>query len=133
MSFLLDTNVCIQLLRPGQGGAIRHRIAALPIEDVVVCSPVRYELIFGALRSSHRDRNLDSVRLLLAQFHSLPFDDAAGDRAAELRAALAADGTPIGPADLLIAAIALANSVTLVTHNTAEFGRVRGLHIEDWQ
>jgi tRNA(fMet)-specific endonuclease VapC len=50
-----------------------------------------------------------------------------------IRAQLALAGTPIGPNDLLIAAIALANGSTLVTHNTGEFGRVNGLRIEDWE
>ena len=51
----------------------------------------------------------------------------------EVRESLASAGTPIGPYDLQIAAIALANDLTLVTHNTREFSRVNGLQLEDWQ
>ncbi|WP_442921628.1 PIN domain-containing protein [Microcoleus sp. Aus8_D2] len=51
----------------------------------------------------------------------------------EIRAQLAASGTPIGPNDLLIASIALANNLILVTHNTREFSRVEGLRLEDWE
>lgn len=61
------------------------------------------------------------------------FDDLAAERYGELRAHLDAAGTPIGPNDLMIASIALANSLTLVTHNTGEFSRVPGLRLEDWQ
>jgi len=61
-----------------------------------------------------RDHNLAQVRLLLEQFPSLSFDDSAAEHAADIRAALAARGTPIGPADLLIAAIARANALALV-------------------
>lgn len=64
---------------------------------------------------------------------SLPFDDRAADEYGRIRAYLARLGTPIGPNDLLIAAIALANNATLVTHNTTEFNRVPGLTIVDWE
>ncbi len=66
-------------------------------------------------------------------FTYLPFDDQAGLIHGRIRALLAADGTPIGAYDLQIAAIALANNLTLVTHNTREFRRVEGLQIEDWE
>jgi tRNA(fMet)-specific endonuclease VapC len=133
LKYLLDTNACIQLLRRGQGDAVRRRIAPLAVDDVALCAPVRYELFFGAHRSDRREENLAKVRVLLAQFASLPFDDAAAERAAEIRAHLTGRGTPIGPADLLIAAIAVSKNLTLVTNNTAEFGRVPSLKIEDWQ
>lgn len=64
---------------------------------------------------------------------SAPFDDAAAVDVGHIRAELAAIGTPIGPYDLLIAAIARSQHLTLVTHNTTEFARVSGLLIEDWQ
>jgi tRNA(fMet)-specific endonuclease VapC len=63
----------------------------------------------------------------------LPFDENAAAHYAAIRADLAAKGTPIGPNDLLIAAIALANGLILVTHNTTEFSRVVGLSLADWQ
>lgn len=133
MIYLLDTNACIELLRPGRGGSIRARIAAMSTDDAVLCSIVRLELLFGAIRSRDRERGLTSVRTLIAQFASLPFDDDAAEHAADIREQLASAGTPIGTADLLIAGIARSAKATLVTHNTAEFSRVRGLAIEDWQ
>ena len=69
----------------------------------------------------------------LVQFVSLPFDDDAAEVYAIIRARLEAQGTPIGPYDLQIAAIALANNLILVTHNTREFSRVPGLLLEDWE
>lgn len=71
------------------------------------------------------------MKRFLNQFVSLPFDDAAAQIFGEIRADLAKKGTPIGPYDLQIAAIAIANQVTLVTHNTAGFGRITHLQIED--
>ncbi len=63
----------------------------------------------------------------------MPFDNAAAMIAGEIREQLASQGTPIGPYDLQIAAIAIANGLTLVTHNVKEFSRVAGLTVEDWQ
>ena len=73
------------------------------------------------------------VEQLRQQFLSLPFDDAAAEHYGRIRADLTARGLTIGGNDMLIAATALANGCTLVTHNTAEFSRVPGLVIEDWQ
>jgi tRNA(fMet)-specific endonuclease VapC len=70
---------------------------------------------------------------LLAPFARFPFDDAAADHFVSTRTHLESRGTPIGPYDLQIAAIALANACTLVTHNTAEFSRLPGLLLEDWE
>lgn len=64
---------------------------------------------------------------------SLPYDDVATDHFVSIRRHLEATGQIIGPYDMQIAAIALANGCTLVTHNTAEFCRVPGLTLEDWQ
>ena len=82
---------------------------------------------------AHQAANLALIATLRQQFVSLPFDDRAAEEYGKVRAHLTALGTPIGPNDLMIAAIALANQLTLVTHNTAEFSRVPGLTLEDWQ
>jgi tRNA(fMet)-specific endonuclease VapC len=67
------------------------------------------------------------------RFASLPFDDAAANEFGRIRAALEAAGTPIGPYDMQIAAIALVHNLTVVMHNVREFGRIEGLQIEDWE
>jgi tRNA(fMet)-specific endonuclease VapC len=64
---------------------------------------------------------------------SLPFDGQAAAICGRLRSQLKAAGTPIGSYDLQIAAIALTHNLTLITHNTGEFSRVEGLHLEDWE
>ena len=66
-------------------------------------------------------------------FVSLPFEDRAAIEAGRLRAELDSAGLPIGRYDLQIAAIAIVHDLTLVTHNTREFGRVAGLRVEDWE
>ncbi len=133
MKYLLDTNVLIQLLRPRHAQPILDRLDRLAEEDAAVCSVVRMELVAGALRSQRPEKNLPLAEELLGDFDSLPLDDSAADQADRLRALLERSGTPIGPNDLLIAGIALSNNLTLITHNTAEFARVPGLRIEDWE
>lgn len=132
MPYLLDTNTCIQHLR-GRSTAITRKLATLQAAEIQLCSVVRAELIYGALRSADPAHNRRLVEHFCGRFVSLPFDDRAADTYATIRADLAATGRLIGPNDLLIAAIALANTVVLVTHNTSEFGRVAGLMVEDWE
>jgi tRNA(fMet)-specific endonuclease VapC len=93
------------------------------------------ELWFGAERSdaARRANNLKLVDELAAKYQSLPFDNAATREYATVRAHLFAAGQPIGPNDMLIAAIARSSGAALVTHNVAEFRRVPALLIDDWQ
>jgi tRNA(fMet)-specific endonuclease VapC len=132
MKYLLDTNTCIRYLN-GRSPAVFRRLNDTPEADICVCGVVKFELRFGALRSESVEKTLAQQEKFLSRYKSLPFDDAAHIHAAKIRADLAKAGTPIGPYDLLIAAIALANALIVVTHNTAEFGRVVGLKIEDWE
>lgn len=132
MKYLLDTNTCVRYLNQ-RSEPIIQKLAELDPEDIVLCSVVKAELFYGAQRSVHRDQTLATQREFLKQFVSLPFDDHAADLYGQIRARLEAQGTPIGPNDLMIAAIALAHQLTLVTHNTREFGRITGLNIEDWE
>jgi tRNA(fMet)-specific endonuclease VapC len=130
--YLLDTNACIVYLnRPISG--VRRRLQLLSPEDIAVCSVVKAELFYGPMKSNNPTRTLTSQDAFVDNFVSLPFDDAAARIYSRIRADLTARGTPIGPYDLQIAAIALANNLILVTHNKGEFGRVNGLQIEDWE
>ena len=132
MNYLLDTNACIVYLNR-RVSSVRQRLEALPKHDIAVCSIVKSELFYGAIKSSNPERSLGMQQEFLNQYVSLPFDDKAALVYGQIRAQLATLGTPIGPLDLQIAAIALANNLTLVTHNTREFSRVEGLQIEDWE
>ena len=133
MTHLFDTNSCVDHLRRGQASNITARLAAAAPGSVVLCSVVVAELLYGAHRSARKQQTLSQVQVFCRQFQSLPFDDRAAAQYGQIRAHLAGLGMPIGPNDLLIAAIALANGLTLVTHNTGEFNRVPGLKLEDWQ
>ena len=134
MKYLPDTNTCIGWLRQNQAQIVA-RIQAHAQTDVVLCSVVVGELLLGVERSDpvHRANTGVRVEQLRQQFTSLPFDDAAAEQYGRIRADLTGRGLLIGGNDMLIAAIALTNGCTLVTHNTAEFSRVAGRVIEDWQ
>ena len=129
---MLDTNACIRYLN-GRSLPLKQHIEHAGAANLVVCSVVKAELFFGAARSTDPARTRAKQQRFLSQFLSLPFDDRAAEAYAEVRASLAAAGSPIGPNDTLIAAIAIANNVTLVTHNVAEFSRVPNLRFEDWE
>jgi tRNA(fMet)-specific endonuclease VapC len=85
------------------------------------------------MKSTRVAENLELLDELFADFTSVPFDDNAARRYGEIRSDLARKGTPIGPNDLMIAAIASVHELTLVTHNTREFNRVTGLNLKDWE
>ncbi|PSB33681.1 PIN domain-containing protein [Stenomitos frigidus] len=133
MTYLLDTNTCIRLLNDDRNAPVPRRLARLQPEAIRLCSVVKAELYDGAYRSSMREQNLATLGRLFNQFSSLPLDDQAALLAGHIRFQLTASGTSIGPHDVLIAAISLANNLTLVTHNTQEFARVAGLSLEGWE
>jgi tRNA(fMet)-specific endonuclease VapC len=132
MKYLLDTNVCIRYLN-GQSDDFRHRLESKLPEEIALCSVVKAELLYGVVKSAKPEKNLERLSYFLMGFQSLPFDDNSAQVYAEVRAELERAGKPIGPNDLLIASIALANQLILVTHNTREFSRIKGLSLEDWQ
>lgn len=132
MSWLLDTNACIRYLN-GRSPQLKARVDAADPAEILVCSVVKAELHFGAAGSRDPAKALAAQRQFLSRFSSLPFDDAAAEEYGEIRADLTRRGQLIGPNDLMIAAICRAQDVILVTHNVAEFGRVPGLRIEDWE
>jgi tRNA(fMet)-specific endonuclease VapC len=100
-------------------------------EDIGISTIVLHELYFGAFKSQRVEWNVARLNALQLEVVELDIKDAR--QAGEIRAFLAAKGKPIGPYDVLIAGQARARALTLVTHNVAEFARVPGLHIVDWE
>jgi tRNA(fMet)-specific endonuclease VapC len=132
MKWLLDTNACIRYLN-GRSPELRAKVSAAGDAAIVVCSVVKAELFFGAVRSTDPAKTLAKQQHFLSRFISLPFDDAAASAYGTIRGHLTNIGQVIGPNDLLIAAIAVANGLKLVSRNLAEFSRVPGLTVEDWE
>jgi tRNA(fMet)-specific endonuclease VapC len=132
MTWLLDTNACIRYLN-GRSEKLRIRFGAIDPANLCVCSVVKAELFFGAALANDPAKTLANQTLFLSRFESLPFNDSAAEAYAAIRSDLTRRGLMIGPNDLMIAAICLANDATLVTHNVNEFGRVVNLSCEDWE
>ena len=132
MIYLLDTNTCIRYLN-GSSAKVTNRLQAISPDDIAICSIVKAEMFYGARRSSKPAQTRAAQEAFLSQFASLPFDDNAADAYSQIRAQLAVLGTPIGPNDMMIAAIALVHNLIAVTHNTREYKRVAGLVLEDWE
>jgi tRNA(fMet)-specific endonuclease VapC len=134
MIYLLDTNTWIAYLRQNNPRLVQRFLQTAP-SDIALCSVVLAGLFYGAHHGakSKLAANLALIARLEQRFTSLPFGDQAAAEYGRIRAFLASQGTPIGPNDLMIASIALAHGLTLVTHNTSEFSRVPGLRLEDWQ
>ena len=131
MTYLLDSNICIELMNERDSHAAR-KLASVSPREIRLCAVVKAELYHGAYKSG-REKNLNLVRAFSTSFESLPFDDLSAETYGRLRTALEKQGKLIGPNDLLIASIPLAHGVILVTHNTEEFKRVPDLTLEDWQ
>ena len=131
---LLDTNVVIALIN-ATSASVRRTFNALVDQRarIGVGSIVVHELEFGVAKSQRRQANRDLLHGFLAgPVEILAFEDEDAAVAGSLRAELATRGTPIGPYDVLIAGQALRHGATLVTANTREFKRVKGLKVEDW-
>ena len=130
MRFLLDTNVVIALLNDATPKLAR-RARREKSADIAISAIVAHELFYGAFKSRRATQNVASIDSL--QFEVLEFDKEDARQAGEVRALLAARGTPIGPYDVLIAGQAKSRNLILVTNNTDEFGRVPGLRVDNWQ
>ena len=132
MIYLLDTNTCIGYINRRNPSIYQHFLAVSP-DDVCICDVVKFELYYGAYKGSRTTENLQILDKFFADLTSLPFEAKAAQICGQIRAKLQAKGTPIGAYDLQIAAIALANNLTLITHNTREFERIENLALEDWE
>jgi len=132
IEYVLDTNACIRYIN-GRSPQLRLRLESMPRNLIAVSTITKAEMFYGSAKSQNPEKSRKQQLEFLETIHSIPFDDTAAVNYGTLRAALERMGTPISGNDMLIAAIALANDLILVTHNVAEFSRVDGLKIEDWE
>ena len=130
MKYLLDTNIISDLIRNPQGKAAK-RAARTGDENICTSIIVAAELRYGCAKSGSK-KLLKAVDDVLGEIAIVPFDVPGDDRYGLIRNALEMAGTPIGGNDLLIAAHALAVGAVIVTANTSEFRRVKGLKVENW-
>jgi tRNA(fMet)-specific endonuclease VapC len=131
MKLMLDTNICIYLIKQ-QPPSIIERFLSHPVGDIGISSITVAELAYGVSKSRHSSRNRHALEQFLVPLQIAEFDQAAAWSYGRLRGQLEAKGTPIGSMDMLIAAHALSLEVRLVSNNVREFQRVPGLRLENW-
>lgn len=131
MNYLLDTNICVLLIRK-KSPHVLERIQRHPFSTIGVSTLTIAELQYGVAKSSNASQNQEALDGFLIPFTLVVFDEFAAISYGEIRVHLERHGTPIDAIDLLLAAQALSNQLILVTNNVREFGRVPGLRIEDW-
>ena len=130
MTHLLDTDTCIGVLRQRPG--MVQRLSLMAPTDCAVSMVTVFELFCGLAKARDPVRERRKVEQFVSAIVELPLDRAGAEAAANIRAELERQGTPIGPYDLLIAGQAVTGGLTLVTNNVREFQRVSGLKLESW-
>jgi len=131
MKYMLDTNICIYIIKQQPQKVIRRFMQA-KVSDIGVSSITLSELEYGVMKSSKPEQNKLALAQFIAPIEIKAYDDAAAQHYGEIRAHLERLGMPIGSLDMLIAAHALSINSILVTNNDSEFKRVSNLKIENW-
>ena len=131
MRYLLDTNICIYLIK-NHPPEIFQRFREHSPEDVAISTVTLFELQYGVEKSQHRKRSGNALSKFIFSLNLIDLDHTAAVESAVIRAQLEKMGMPIGPYDLLIAGIAKSRDMVLVTNNTKEFKRIQGLGLENW-
>jgi tRNA(fMet)-specific endonuclease VapC len=129
--YMLDTDTCSCIMKRSHPMVLK-RLQAVPVGDVCMSVITKAELLYGVEVSPRRSQDAAALAAFLPYVEAFDFADDAALHYAEIRADLKKRGALIGANDLLIAAHARALDLRLVTNNTAEFGRVRSLAIENW-
>ncbi|MGL5944408.1 MAG: type II toxin-antitoxin system tRNA(fMet)-specific endonuclease VapC [Waterburya sp.] len=131
MKFLLDTNICIYIIKQ-KPPEVLHKFNTYQVGDIGISSITVAELEFGVQKSQYPAKNQQALAQFLLPLEIVNFDNAAATIYGNIRAILEKQGTPIGSLDTLIAAHAFSLQVTLITNNVREFSRVPNLKLENW-
>ncbi|OFW77881.1 MAG: plasmid maintenance protein [Alicyclobacillus sp. RIFOXYA1_FULL_53_8] len=131
MLYMLDTNICIYLIKR-RSDALLNRIRMFRTGEIGVSVVTVAELQFGVSKSENKERNQAALEAFLLPLDTADFTVDVAVNYGQIRAELERQGRPIGPLDTMIAAHALSLDVPLVTNNTREFERVTELRVEDW-
>lgn len=131
MQYLLDTNICIYLIKQKPPNVLA-RFQALALSDVGISSITVAELEYGVFKSQQQEKNRSALMQFLIPLEVVEFDQAAAALYRAIRSNLESRGLVIGAMDMLIAAHALSLGVTLVSNNIREFSRIANLSLENW-
>ncbi len=129
--YMLDTDTCSYVMKRSNR-AVLTRLQAIPVPDVCISVITKSELLYGVEVSPRRTQDETALKAFLTYIEVVEYSDEAASHYALIRADLKKRGQPIGANDLFIAAHARSLGLRLVTNNTAEFGRVKGLTLENW-
>ena len=131
MCFMLDTNICIYLIKQKPEKVLRH-FKAHSVGEIGISSITLAELRYGVERSQQVQKNRQALEEFALPLEISAFDEAAAEVYGSVRAGLEQAGTPVGSMDMLIGAHALSLGVTLVTNNLREFQKIKNLKVVDW-
>ena len=131
MKYLLDTNICIYLIKK-KPASVLNRLKKTKLDDIGISSITLSEMEYGVEKSERRNQNKAALAEFMAPMNILPYDDLAAAQYGPLRSFLEKIGKTLGALDMLIAAHALSLNLTMVTNNVREFQRVPNLKVENW-
>jgi tRNA(fMet)-specific endonuclease VapC len=131
MKFMLDTNICIYIIKQKPPKALKH-FSSHSVGDIGISSITLAELQYGVAKSRHIQKNRQALSEFTLPLEIVHFDEKAAESYGEVRAALEKAGRPIGSMDMLIGAHALSLGIALVTNNIKEFRLIKGLRVVDW-
>jgi tRNA(fMet)-specific endonuclease VapC len=131
MKFLLDTNICIYIIKQ-KPISVKQRLQTVTPSDIALSIINLAELEYGAAKSQNPSRNRQTLTTFCNPFEIIGFNQEDARIFGEIRTELEKRGQPIGSYDLLIAAQALSRGLTVVTNNIKEFSRIDGLGLENW-
>ncbi len=131
LSYLLDTNICIYIIKKQPNSVIKKFNCFSPGE-IGISSITVAKLYYGVAKSREKEKNMLALNNFILDLEQVFFDEKAATIYGELRVALEKKGNIIGPLDMLIAAHAKSLGLVLITNNTKEFSRISGLSINNW-
>lgn len=131
MRLMLDTNICIALIKQKPAGVLK-RFNDFQVGDICISSVTLAELRYGVAKSQFQEKNQAALDDFVLPLEIAVFDESAANYYGALRASLERKGTPIGAMDLMIGAHALSQNLTIVTNNVREFNRIPNLVVVDW-
>ena len=131
MKYMLDTNICIYIIR-NKPIKVRNKFATIEPKNVCISSITSSELWYGIHKSVNFEKNAIALEKFLSPLTILNYDEKASKIYGDIRSKLESKGNVIGSMDLLIAAHAVSQNLTLITNNVREFKRVKGLNVENW-
>lgn len=131
MRYMLDTNICIYAIKH-KPEKVFQKLKETEPENVCISAVTYAELVHGVEKSAAVEKNRIALALLLSNIEIMSFDVNAANEYGTIRADLENKGTPIGPLDMMIAGHARSLGYTVITNNTREFSRVKGLNLENW-